>query len=76
MPQIKDVNIKWETTDESDIGVEFTVLKNKLTGEIDVYDKNTSNALIYVRVPGTYGSQANPNSSIAAGVCSYQCSFY
>jgi len=67
VPQIKDQNIKWETSDETDIGLEFTTLKGRLSGEIDVYDKKTNDALILVRVPGTFGSQANPNSSITPG---------
>jgi TonB-linked SusC/RagA family outer membrane protein len=66
-PQIKDLNIKWETTNETDLGFEYAVLKGKLTGEFDVYDKRVNNALIYVQVPGTFGSQANPSSNITAG---------
>jgi len=34
---------------------------------MDIYDKKVANALIYVQVPGTFGSQANPNSTIASG---------
>jgi TonB-dependent starch-binding outer membrane protein SusC len=67
VPQIKDLNIKWEVTKESDIGFEYSVLKGKLTGELDVYDKKVTNALIFVQVPGSFGSQANPNSTIASG---------
>jgi TonB-linked SusC/RagA family outer membrane protein len=67
IPQIKDVNIKWEITKEADLGLEYAILKGRLTGEFDVYDKKVSNALIYVQVPGTFGSQANPNSTITPG---------
>jgi TonB-linked SusC/RagA family outer membrane protein len=67
VPQIKDLNIKWEITKETDFGFEYAVLKGKLTGEFDVYDKMVTNALIYVQVPGTFGSQSNPNSSITPG---------
>lgn len=67
VPQIKDLNLKWEVTQESDIGLEYSVLNSKLTGELDVYNKMVTNALIYVQVPGTFGSQANPNSSITPG---------
>jgi len=67
VPQIKDLNLKWEITKESDIGLEYSLINGKLTGEMDVYDKKVSNALIYVQVPGTFGSQANPNSSITPG---------
>jgi TonB-dependent starch-binding outer membrane protein SusC len=67
VPQIKDLNIKWEITKESDLGFEYSVLNGKLSGEMDVYDKMVNNALIFVQVPGTFGSQANPNSSITPG---------
>jgi TonB-linked SusC/RagA family outer membrane protein len=67
VPQIKDLNIHWETTKEADLGLEFALLNGRLTGEADVYDKKVNDALIYVQVPGTFGSQANPNSSIVPG---------
>jgi TonB-linked SusC/RagA family outer membrane protein len=67
VPQIKDLNLKWEITKETDLGLEYGMLKGRLTGELDVYNKQVNNALIYVQVPGTFGSQANPNSTIAAG---------
>lgn len=67
VPQIKDLNLKWEITKEVDLGLEYSVLKGRLTGELDVYNKEVNNALIYVQVPGTFGSQANPNSTITPG---------
>ncbi len=65
--QIKELNLKWEITKETDLGFEYSILKGRLSGEFDVYDKRASNALIYVQVPGDFGSQANPASTIAAG---------
>jgi TonB-dependent starch-binding outer membrane protein SusC len=65
--QVKDINIKWEITKESDIGLEYSILNGKLAGEIDVYNKEVTNALIYVEVPGTFGSQNSTISTIAAG---------
>ena len=67
VPQIKDLNLKWEITKEADLGLEYSVLKGRLSGELDVYQKRVNNALIYVQVPGTFGSQANPNSNITPG---------
>jgi len=67
VPQVKNLNLKWEVTKEADIGMEYAILKGRLTGELDVYDKKVSNALIYVQVPGTFGSQPNPNSTITPG---------
>ena len=65
--QVKDQNLKWEVTDETDLGLEYTILNGKLDGEFDVYDKRVNNALIYAYVPGTFGSQADPASTISPG---------
>jgi len=67
VPQIKQLGLKWEVTKEADLGFEYSVLGGRLSGEFDVYDKKVSNALIYIQVPATFGSQANPNSSIIPG---------
>ncbi|HEY4061939.1 MAG TPA: TonB-dependent receptor [Puia sp.] len=67
VPQIKDLNLKWEITKEADLGLEYALLGNRLTGELDVYDKKATKALIYVQVPGTFGSQPNPTSTITPG---------
>jgi TonB-linked SusC/RagA family outer membrane protein len=53
--QIKDLNIKWETTEEVDFAVEFSAFQSKLTGEINYYDKTVKNALINVPIPRTVG---------------------
>jgi TonB-linked SusC/RagA family outer membrane protein len=62
--QIVDQNLEWETTTESDVAVEFTILKSRLSGEFSYYSKVTANSLIYVRVPSTLGSY---NSTGTAG---------
>ena len=67
VPQVKDLNLKWEITKEADLGFEYSVLDGRLNGEFDVYDKKVTNALIYIQVPGTFGSQSNPNSTISSG---------
>ncbi|QKJ30593.1 SusC/RagA family TonB-linked outer membrane protein [Mucilaginibacter mali] len=38
-------DLKWEKTATKNIGVDFSVLNNKLSGSIDVYDKNTTGML-------------------------------
>jgi TonB-linked SusC/RagA family outer membrane protein len=71
IPRFPVQGLKWEVTKESDIGLDFTTLNNKLTGEMDVYNKRVNNALINAYAPGTFGVQNNPNSSIAAGYVIY-----
>lgn len=51
--QLPDPNVKWETTKEYDLGVDFTLLNNRLSGEVDYYHKEVSNALININIPGT-----------------------
>ena len=54
--QIIDQNLKWETTTESDVALEFSTLHSKLSGEFSYYSKIVKNALINVLVPSTLGS--------------------
>ncbi len=51
--QLPDPNVKWETTKEFDLGLEFAVLNNRLSGDVDYYDKQVHNALIQINIPGT-----------------------
>ena len=60
--QIVDQNLKWETTTESDIAVEFSTIHGKLTGDIEGYTKIVKDALINVLIPSTLGSY-NPSGS-------------
>ena len=45
---IKDPNLKWEENKEFDVGMEFSMLEGKLTGEVDYYHKNSTNALFTI----------------------------
>ncbi|TDQ10040.1 SusC/RagA family TonB-linked outer membrane protein [Pedobacter metabolipauper] len=38
-------NLKWEKKQETNIGIDFTVLNNKLSGSIDVYNRKTKDLL-------------------------------
>lgn len=59
LADIKNRNLKWETTEEYDFGLEFTTLKQKLTGEINYYNKKTIDALVGVKIPGLLGDPDN-----------------
>lgn len=56
--------IKWETTDQLDIGLEFGVFNGRLNGEVVYFEKNTSGLILLVPVPSETGSQ-NFNANIA-----------
>jgi TonB-dependent starch-binding outer membrane protein SusC len=49
--KLKDPNLKWEEVKEFDIGIDFAVLDNKLTGEIDYYSKKTKDGLYRITIP-------------------------
>jgi TonB-linked SusC/RagA family outer membrane protein len=55
--QIKDPNLKWETTEEADLGLEFSVMNGKLQGEFGFYDKKSKDLLINVKVPSVTGDK-------------------
>lgn len=53
--QLANPDLKWETTASADFGVEFGVLNNRITAEVDYYFRNTKDLLLAVEVPGTSG---------------------
>ncbi|SHM01329.1 TonB-dependent receptor [Chitinophaga sp. CF418] len=53
-----DQNIRWETTQVFDVGVDFAVLENKLSITADWYNKRTFNILRAAQVPGWLGLSA------------------
>lgn len=57
--QLPDRNVKWETNEEFDVGLDFTVLNNHLSGQVDVYRKKTKNALVVVNLPAIIGDADN-----------------
>ncbi|MCB0854435.1 MAG: TonB-dependent receptor, partial [Bacteroidetes bacterium] len=44
-------DLKWETKAEINIGLDFSLLDNKLSGTIDVYNRDTRDLLLYFPVP-------------------------
>lgn len=53
--QLGNPDLSWETTDQFDAGIDFGLFKDRLTGEIDFYSKNTTGLLLNVNVPGSTG---------------------
>lgn len=44
-------NLKWETKEEIDFGLDFSLFNSRLTGSLDYYNRKTSDALITLNVP-------------------------
>jgi TonB-linked SusC/RagA family outer membrane protein len=53
--RIPNPDLTWENTAQVDIGFDFGFFNNRLTGEIDYYNKRTTDMLLNVPVPGTSG---------------------
>ena len=53
--QIANDDLGWETTKQYDLGIDYGFFKNRISGEIDYYVKNTSDLLLDVPVPSTTG---------------------
>jgi len=58
LEEIKDKNLKWETTQENDLGLDFSTLKGSLSGSLDYYYKKTSNALFPTDIPQALGDNS------------------
>ncbi len=66
-----DPNLRWETVHGREIGIEFGLLKNKLSGEINYYDKVTKDMLAFLqngpnRTLGNFGSITNNGIEVSA----------
>ena len=53
--QIANKNLKWETTYQTNIGIDFGLFNNRINGSVEVYDKNTKDLLLYADVPPSIG---------------------
>ena len=52
---IANPNLKWESTTQSDVGVDISLFKGRVTSTIDVYRKVTDNLLMPRQLPGYVG---------------------
>ncbi|MEO6721123.1 MAG: TonB-dependent receptor [Ferruginibacter sp.] len=66
---VTDKNVKWEITEEFDLGLDFSILNRRLTGEIDYYQKKTKDALIYVNIPAILG---DPDSKYITNAANFE----
>lgn len=53
-------NIKWESSTQIDIGLDFSILKDRITVIADYYRKRTEGILVRVPIPQTGGAQNPP----------------
>lgn len=53
--QAGDRSLKWESSNQFDLGVEFALLNNKISGEFTYYNKDTRDLLFARTLPGSSG---------------------
>lgn len=59
-PEQNNPDLTWETTTTKNAGLDFGFLKNRITGSVDVYQKDTKNLIGYV--PVSAGGLSNYNT--------------
>ncbi len=50
-PNAYDANLQWETLTSRNIGLDFTLLKNRVSGSIDIYKNTSDNLLNTIPIP-------------------------
>jgi TonB-linked SusC/RagA family outer membrane protein len=48
-------NLKWEETTALNLGIDFSILQNRITGSVDAYSKKTSDLLVRQTLPNVSG---------------------
>ncbi|MDE6532577.1 MAG: TonB-dependent receptor [Muribaculaceae bacterium] len=56
-------NLTWEKTYMTNIGLDFAFLGNRLSGSVDIYNKNTKGILISLPAPLEHGTSTVPNQN-------------
>ena len=55
-------NIKWETTINRNIGIDFSIIKGKINGTFDVYKNTTEDLLLQSAIPSNTGFRTQWNN--------------
>lgn len=63
--QLASPGLHWEKTQQADIGINFGLFRNRLTGEVDYYHKHTTDLLLNTNIPATTGYY-NSSTSLAS----------
>jgi TonB-dependent starch-binding outer membrane protein SusC len=53
--RLENPDLGWEQTKQTDIGIDFGLFNNRISGELDYYVKNTTDLLLNVNLPGHSG---------------------
>jgi TonB-dependent starch-binding outer membrane protein SusC len=53
--QIANNNLSWEKTTQFDVGIEYEIIQNRISGGVDFYTKNTNGLLLSLPIDPTSG---------------------
>lgn len=59
-----NTDIKWETTEQLNAGIDFGLWSNKLTGTVDVFQRDTKEMLLGVTAPAHVGNRYAPTANV------------
>jgi TonB-linked SusC/RagA family outer membrane protein len=62
----KNPNLKWEKSEQLDLGAELGFFKSALSVEVDYYNKKTKDMLVGVPIPGSSGSSASIQKNVGS----------
>ena len=60
---ISNPNLKWEASEQYNIGIDFGMWNNRLSLTADVYQKDTKDLLLQLSVPSYLGTSGNPDKA-------------
>ena len=53
--QLENEDLKWETTAQHNLGIDFAAFNNRLEATVDIYTKRTEDMLLFTQLPHTSG---------------------
>ena len=59
---LANYNLTWQKTGEFNIGLDFGVLKDRITGTVDVYQEKTTGILLSNALPGSTGATSQTSN--------------
>ena len=68
LAELADRNLQWEVTSETNFGLDFSLLRSRLNGTVDVYNRKTKDALVRINVPAVLG---DPNNEYITNAASF-----
>lgn len=54
--ELSNPNLRWESSEQTNVGLDFTMFNNALTGSVDAYIKTNKDMLVRDQLPGVSGT--------------------